>query len=305
MEGGQGSAQGMEAVARGLEATAKGAEKQLEQQRTIVDTMKQQMQVNLIMSMGENMGECPRTVKEQTLETWAEEVKLWSNQCPEPELSSLKYLNFVNSVRESDSIEMKRFIEISVMSNKDFIKTESNSINKIVNMVVKALGKSNIENASEVWLEFIDMKQNEGESIRDFVLRYENVEAKLGNANLVIPSKALAMQLLMKSNLTSASKENVLAKVDLDNETDLHTTIKKTLRELKSLSKSNTKEPAIVNLVEQKQEANSPRLETKHEPSSRLERKPKPYSKRYDKASWRMKKITGGGEKEEITTEYQ
>ena len=249
----------MEAVARGLEATAKGAEKQLEQQRTIVDTMKQQMQVNLIMSKGENMGECPKMVKEQTLETWAEEVKLWSNQCPEPELSSLKYLNFVNSVRESDSIEMKRFIEISVMSNKDFIKTESNSINKIVNMVVKALGKSNIENASEVWLEFIDMKQNEGESIRDFVLRYENVEAKLRNANLVIPSKALAMQLLMKSNLTSASKENVLAKVDLDNETDLHTTIKKTLRELKSLSKSNSKEPAIVNLVEQKQEANSPK----------------------------------------------
>ena len=167
----------------------------MEQQRIIADTMKQQMQMNLIMSKGENMGECPKMVKDQTLETWAEEVKLWSNQCPELELGSLKYLNFVNSVRESDNIEIKRFVEISVMSNQDFVKTEPNSINKIVDMVLKTLGKSNIENSSEVWLEFIEMEQVESENMRDFVLRYENVEAKIRNAKLVIPSKALAMQL--------------------------------------------------------------------------------------------------------------
>jgi hypothetical protein len=223
------------------------------------------------MSKGENIGECPTMVRDQTLESWAEEVNLWSNQCPEPELGSLKYLNFVNSVRESDNIEMKRFVEISVMSNQDFVKTEPNSISKIVEMVVKTLGKSNIENASEVWSEFIEIKQVETESTRDYVLRYENIEAKLRNANLVIPSTALAMQLLLNSNLTSASKESVLAKVDLDNQTDLHTNVKKTLRELKSLSKSETNNSATVNIVEQQQEAPPPRLETKRENSSRLE----------------------------------
>ena len=71
MEEGLGSAQGLEAVARGLEGSARGAEQQLEQQRTMLNTMKQQMKMNEIMLKGENMGQCPKMVKEQTLESWA------------------------------------------------------------------------------------------------------------------------------------------------------------------------------------------------------------------------------------------
>ena len=87
-----------------------------------------------------------------------------------------------------------------------------------MDLVIKTLGKSNLECASEVWKEFIEMNQDTNESCRDFVLRFENIEAQLQNAKLLIPSKALAMQMLMKSNLTSMSKENVLSKVDLDNQ---------------------------------------------------------------------------------------
>ena len=77
---------------------------------------------------------------------------------------------------------MKKFVEIAVMENSEFDKTKPESIENIVCLVVNTLGKSNLECASEVWKEFIEMEQSQSESARDFVLRFENIEAKLRNA---------------------------------------------------------------------------------------------------------------------------
>ena len=114
MERGPKPAQGMEAVTGGLEAMAQYAEKQttmmteqIKPQRILMDSWERQQKMNQAMTKAETMGVCPRMVKTQTLESWVEEVRIWSNQCNEEELSSLKYLNFVNSVRESENIEMQ------------------------------------------------------------------------------------------------------------------------------------------------------------------------------------------------------
>ena len=288
MEQGLGSARGLEAGSRGIEAIIKSTEQQaakmteqMKQQKMFMNNWEQQQRINNVMMKGESMGVCPRMISSQTLESWVEEVRLWSRQCPEEELSSLKYLSFVNSVRESESLEMKRFVEIAVMEN-----TESDSIDKIMDLVIKTLGNSNLESASRAWKDFVELEQREGESICDFVLRFENTEAELKNAKLPIPSTALAIQILMKSNLTTMSKENVLSKVDLDNRTEMHTNVKKTLRELKSLSMTDKVETE--NLT--KAEKDPPRLEIKREHSKRMEsdRHYKRYSKRYEESSKRM-----------------
>ena len=210
MEKGVNSSPGMEAGTRGIEDLARLTEQQttkmaeqLKQQSIFMKTWEEQQRINNIMLKGENMGACPKMMNDQTLESWVEEVRLWSRQSPEPELSSLKYLSFVNSVRESNRREMKKFVEIAVMENVEFAKTESDSIDKIMDLVVKTLGKSNLENASKVWKDFVELEQSKDESIRDFVLRFENTESELRNARLPIPSTALAMQILMKSNLST------------------------------------------------------------------------------------------------------
>ena len=185
---------------------------QMKQQKMFMNNWEQQQRINNVMMKGESMGVCPRMISSQTLESWVEEVRLWSRQCPEEELSSLKYLSFVNSVRESESLEMKRFVEIAVMENTAFVKTESDSIDKIMDLVIKTLGKSNLESASQAWKDFVELEQRGGESIRDFVLRFENTEAELKNAKLPIPSTALAMQILMKSNLTTSENWNMIIK---------------------------------------------------------------------------------------------
>ena len=101
---------------------------------------------------------------------------------------------------------MKKFLEISVMENREFLKTEPGLVEDSVDLVIKTLGKSSLESASEVWMELIELKQAKDESICDFIFRYELFQANLQNAKLPIPSTALAMQLLMSSNLSSMSK---------------------------------------------------------------------------------------------------
>ena len=75
------------------------------------------------------------------------------------------------------------------------------------------------------------------------------------------------MQILMKSNLSTMSKENVLAKVDIDNVSELHINVKKTLRDLKSLSEPEIVKPG----KEVKTDKNSSRVEVKQKSSQRME----------------------------------
>ena len=113
---------GLKAVTKGMEAVTKCAEQQTEQwkqQKIFMNNLEQQQMINNAMKKGETFGPCPRMIGSQTLESWVKEVRMWSRQCPEPELSSLKYLSLVNSVRESECLEMKRFVEISVIENTE------------------------------------------------------------------------------------------------------------------------------------------------------------------------------------------
>ena len=59
------------------------------------------------------------------------------------------------------------------MAKSEFPKTKNNSIEKSADIAIKTLSKSNIESASEVWKEFIKLKQAEDESIGDDILRFE------------------------------------------------------------------------------------------------------------------------------------
>ena len=72
----------MEAEARGMEDVAAKMTEQINQQRNFMQTWEEQQRINIIMMKGETMGSCPRMVISQTLETWVEEVRLWSRQSP-------------------------------------------------------------------------------------------------------------------------------------------------------------------------------------------------------------------------------
>ena len=56
---------------------------------------------------------------------------------------------------------------------------------------------------------------------------------QLRNVKIVIPDKALAIHLMNKSKMEPQSKENVLTKTKLDDEKEIYSSMKKSIREMK------------------------------------------------------------------------
>ena len=111
-------------------------------------------------------------------------------------------------------------------------------------MIKDNLGKSDLEKSTEAWTKMMEIKQEENESIKDFVSRFEQAETELKNVGIVLPQKALAIHIMKKSNLSEESKENVTMKADTDDHEKIYKSISKCMREIKTLSsnKEKTKE---------------------------------------------------------------
>ena len=184
---------------------------------------------------------CPKKRTETSLESWISEVKMWNDANKETNSFAQKYLFFIESVRSSDGCEdLKKFVEVNIVENKNLKKEEEDSIAKIVQLIEENLGKSDLEKSTGHWISFSDLKQESGESVKDFVTRFEQVETGLRNSQIILPSKALAIHLLTKSTLSESSKENILAKVNTDDHEKLYSAVVKTMRELKTLTTTHT-----------------------------------------------------------------
>ena len=185
---------------------------------------------------------CPKRRKDSSLESWIGEVKMWNDAHRDPDSNVQKYLNFIENVRASDDCDgLIKFVEVNVVENKSIKKDDEDTIANILALIEKNLGKGDLEVSTEGWNEFIEIEQKADEDVKDFVTRYEQVVTKLKNVKINMPQKALAIHLLKKSNLTEASKENIMTKVNTDEHDELYTSVAKVMRELKTLV-SNGKE---------------------------------------------------------------
>ena len=101
-------------------------------------------------------------------------------------------------------------------------------------VIRKKLEKSDLEKCSDAWIKFVNIKQEVDESAQCYVVRFEQVETLLKNSKIVLPERALAIHLLNRSTLEAQSKENVLTKTNLDDESEIYNSLKKSVREMKS-----------------------------------------------------------------------
>ena len=180
--------------------------------------------------------DCPTKRKSTSLVAWIDEVLLWNETIngSSESIRAKKYLKFVDSVRKSeDCKDLQNLIEVDFVENQSFDKKGEDVIKTIVEKVKEKLGQSDIEKCSDAWLDFINVKQELDESAQSFITRFEKLETKLRNVKINIPNKALAIHLMTKSNMEQQSKENVLTKTNLNHETEIYTTMKKSIREMK------------------------------------------------------------------------
>lgn len=184
---------------------------------------------------------CPQRRKETSLSAWASEVKMWNRCHRGREIAPQKYLNLLESVRKSDDDELKKFVETNIVENEEVRKDDENSIETIIDEIEKCLGKSNLEKSTEAWMNFINISQKPDENMKEYVTRFEQAECNLRNSQQKIPNKSLGIHLLTKSNLSEASKQNVLTKVNTENHDTMYAQIAKAMRELKTMT-TNSKE---------------------------------------------------------------
>ena len=197
---------------------------------------------------------CPVKRANFSLEAWIEEVKLWDNcnVADDESLRAKKYLKFVDSVRKSENCtDIQNLVEVEFVENQQFDKKAEDVITTIVTKIQEKLGKTDIEKCSNAWLDFINIKQKPDECASDFVTRFENIESQLRNVKIIIPAKALAIHLMNKTNMEQQSKENVLTKTDLDNEAEIYTSMKQSIRQMKGkLTASETNKEELKTFYE-------------------------------------------------------
>ena len=180
--------------------------------------------------------ECPLKRTSSSLDAWIKEVLLWdeSNTGTDPGLSAKKYLKFLDSVYKSEgSTDLKNLVQVEFVENETFDKKGDTVIKQIVKKVEEKLGQTDLEKCSDAWLQFINIKQEPGESASSFVAKFEKAETQLTNVKIIVPNKALAIHLMNRSNMEEQSKENVLTKTKLDDENEIYPSMKKSIREMK------------------------------------------------------------------------
>ena len=150
----------------------------------------------------------------------------------------------MESIRNAENEDLKRTAHVEFVENKEFDKKAKNVINAMIQKLKEKLGDSDLEKCSAVWKEFVNIKQKENESVKDFVARFE--QTKMKNMNIRIPGKVLAIHLMMKTNIETQSKENVLTKTNVTDDDQIYTSMMKYMKEMKS------------NITAEDEEKNSP-----------------------------------------------
>ena len=191
--------------------------------------------------------ECPIKRTSTSLEAWIDEVSLWNESIKglDESIRAKKYLKLVASVRKSENcLDLQNLVEVEFVENQSFDKKGERVIEDILEKVKEKLGQTDIEKCSDAWLEFINIKQEANETAPSFVTRFEKAETKLRNVKIIIPNKALAIHLMNKSCMEQQSKENVLTKTAVNDDAEIYTSMKKSIREMKGnlTSQDSTKD---------------------------------------------------------------
>ena len=161
--------------------------------------------------------DCPLKRMNTSLDCWLEEVKMWDEALPGAELARLKYISFMKSVRSSeDCKELQEYVETNIAANESVDKASAEYIKNTIKMIKENLGKTSLEKATDAWIKFVNIKQEASENIKEYVNRFENVNMEMKNAGIKLPAISLTIQLMYKSNLEEASKENIMTKVNMD-----------------------------------------------------------------------------------------
>ena len=215
----------------------------LQQQNQEMHQMQQEqneLKMNQMMEMikiqkTETKVKCPRWEKEENVKSFVNRLRRWNDV----EKGRGKYLQLLEALQDSGRKREKQRVELEEQNglinpdNENIIKT-------VIERLEKWFGKTKVDEASEAWKSFKDMKRSSGENLDEFLLRFETVESKLKCSAVELPNLILALQLLESVNVNSDQRRHILVHVKIENTDTVYDDMKSSIRLMKgSLVENN------------------------------------------------------------------
>ena len=134
------------------------------------------------------------------------------------------------SLPENDDsgIRERVFDELTI---EDLKKTEG--LNTLTTFMDKHLGKDDLSDSFEKYEEFEECKREAGQSIIEFISKFDQRYNRILKLDMKIPSAVLAFMLLKKCNITKEEKMLVLTGMDYGEKNTLYEQAKKSLVKFK------------------------------------------------------------------------
>jgi len=158
----------------------------------------------------------PKFTKNMSLEAWKRKLNVWSTSHVHIN-ESLRLNMILESLKDnSERHELQNWIVFNIEEDVNFDMTANGAIDQFLQKFQKKFEVSNWKKCSGVWKEILNFNAQEGETTRQYLERFNEIEARMRNMGSCIPDVYLAIHLLERSKIPEITKQNILSKVDLD-----------------------------------------------------------------------------------------
>ena len=139
--------------------------------------------------------------------------------------------------KDTDHSGLKELIIQEVIENEDFDYRKEDVVKVILDKIENFVEESKWTKNVRLAREFLDFKQQDGEDMLKYVVRFSALEAKLKNEKILMSNLFKTGVLLNQSKISKSEKSNIMASIDMNNEIDVLDKVKKKIRENHEVNK--------------------------------------------------------------------
>ena len=167
---------------------------------------------------------------------WARSIRVWSDVKAKPQRKTQLLIEMLK--KDETRKGLKEMIISEVVENDEFDYKDEGAIDTILEKIKEFMEESEWTRNLALAKDFENFCQKDGETNRDYVGRFSNLETKLRNEKAGISNMFLAGWLMNRSKISQAEKNNILANFDVDEKETVLKNLKKKIRNM-DISRTN------------------------------------------------------------------
>ena len=173
----------------------------------------------------------PKFTKSLHIEAFVNKIKLWSNNHGHLH-ESMRLQLVMDSLKENkERTELCSWIEHNI-ENSDFDQTKIGALDDFLLRFRVKFEVSSWRKAEDFWKEIINFKSEAQETTKQYLERFNMMEAKMRQMGKNIPDIFMAVHFIEQSKINELAKQNILARIDLNDQDRVLAKVKKAFEDL-------------------------------------------------------------------------